>query len=72
MKEQELFGKEDQVYSAIATEKGIVAAEIKAVDKAIERKESERKGLEDRHQMLSNAMKIAEPKKKEKKKRVKK
>jgi hypothetical protein len=71
MKEQELFGKEDQVYSAIATEKGIVSAEIKAVDKAIERKESERKALEERCQMLSNAMKIAEPKAKGKKKKSK-
>ena len=43
-------------------------AEIKAVDKAIERKESERKGLVERCQMLSNAMKIAEPKKKAAKK----
>lgn len=72
MKEQPLFGKEEQIYSAIASEKVIVEGEMKAVDKAIDRKGIEKRILQERHETLAAAMKLAEPKEKGKKKTVKK
>jgi hypothetical protein len=71
MKEQPLFEKEDQIYSAIASEEAIVIAEMKEVDKAIERKKNERLVLQGRYEMLSVAKKLAEPKEKGKKKKTK-
>lgn len=72
MKEQPLFEREDQIYSAIASEEAIVIAEMKDVEKAIERKKNEKLALQGRYEMLSAAKKLAEPKEKGKKKTVKK
>jgi len=68
MKQQPLFGKADQIYSAIATEKAIVSAEITALDKSIERREREKGLLEDRRANLAAALKLLEAKTKTKKK----